>query len=228
MKSETRANLIFITIFLGLSLPGLVIMLTRSIRTSGLAVPPPPVRGVFAYMDPTPQFEGLPRVTPPAAARFVHRVVNRLTTMQPGLRSVLEDATNAPIMSRRLSLQLIALGAHENTYRVAVIGWHPRFNPLPALYQFTGQRGATSVAGVLGQYEQQNLSLEVRSELRDYGYIIPPESVMWMIVSFPGAEPVDAMTLRYRFDQTVVDDELKIASASVRTPATRPATEQDQ
>lgn len=219
MKRDTRANLIFLIIFVALALPG-IIKLTRHSYVTGGRDPAmrPAVRGAFAYMDPTPPV-GMPRVVPPSVAEFIQRTAERLEKMQPGLHSIIRPNDQRPVMSSALNLQLLGRGANTGHYNVALFGWNSHYAPLPELYDITATRGGEQVKGQMTSYEPGVLTLEVRSELQDFGYVVPPDSVLWMIITFPGEAPVDSVTVKYHLDKTSLNDWMPLAA-----PATGPTT----
>lgn len=227
MRKDTRANLIFLTLFLLLALPG-IFKLTRDAYKTGGRDPAmrPVVRGQWAYMDPTPQVRDLPRVVPPGIARFVSRFAERLERMQPGLKSIVTETSTQAVMSDALSLQVIGLGASQDDaggkFHVGLFAWNSKYAPLPSQYTITGHRGAETVSGQMTGYEPVNLPVELRVELQDYGYIMPPDSLLWVIVSFPGAAPLDSITVHYTLDKVTIDDQL-VLPHSLTSPATRPA-----
>ena len=219
MKRETRVNLIFLALLLMIMVPVIFKLTKRAYRSGGRdPAMRPAVRTAFAYMDPTPP-AGLPRTVPPGIARFVQRMGERLITMQPGLRSIVSRIDAPPLMSDRLNLQVLAMGASGGKHRVGLFGWNSRYAPLPVLYEITGTRGDESVRGEMLEYEQQNLPIQLRSELQEYGYIVPPDSVLWLIATFPGEAPVDAIRVHYQLDNTVLIDTI-----TLRAPASQPAT----
>ena len=222
MKRETRVNLIFLSILLVLTLPGIVILTRRGYQSGGRdPAMRPMVRTEFAYMDPSPP-QGLPRVVPPGVGRFIQRTASRLQTMQPGLRSIVDSPAAQPVMSDALNLQLLGYGPNGGKFRVALFGWNSRYAPLPELYEFTGTRGGETIRGEMREYEPQNLPIEIRSELQEYGYVVPPDSVLWFVVTFPGEAPVETVRVSYKLEKTQLLDTISLAPAlATTTPSAR-------
>lgn len=221
MTKETRANLIFLTVIVVLTAPGLILFVIKHLDRPARGLEPPPVRTRFAYMDRTPQIAGLSRVTPPATGRFVANVTRQVLSMQSGLQSLVGAGRFDAVMSEQLYFQVVAVGASKGIYRVALIGWTEKLAPLPTLYTITGARGQATVPGSLVAYESRNMPLEIRKELQDYGYILPPSGVLWMIVEFPGEAPVERCAIEYRMDDQVIRDAIDFAPAAAA--ATRPS-----
>jgi hypothetical protein len=117
-------------------------------------------------------------------------------------------------MSRDLGLQLIGTGSDSGHYRVALFGWNSKYAPLPTQYKIVGTRGGDDVPGEVTGYEPMNLPVELRMDLQDVGYIIPPDSLLWLIVTFPGDTPIDSVKVHFTLDKTTIDDEMKLPKAS--------------
>lgn len=208
MKSETRANWIFLGLFMLVMAPGLAILTIKAYRKGNAAgMNPPAPHTAAAYNDTNPQNPALPRLVPPITKGFVESIAQRVQGLEPELRRVTAD-DGSPVMSDQRSLELISTGADAKSRFVALIGWHRRFAPLPSLYSFTAVREDGESAPTLSAYEQLNLPIEARKELQQYGYTIPPDSVLWMILKLEGSNPVREIRMRYTFDGKVLEDRI--------------------
>ena len=211
MKRETRANLIFIVVLLALMTPGVTMTLIRRWKEPGRTLMPPPIREALAYIDRTAgPAKHMPRVVPPRLGSFVAQVTDRLIRMQSGLTSFVGDGKFAPVMSDDVMLQAVAAGAHDEKYRVALIAWSGDFVPVQKLFRFEGTRDGATVPGTMESYEQQNMPIELRTELQSYGYILPPDGFMWMIVAFDGTTPVDDVAMHYDGDGKRVNSSVSL------------------
>ena len=76
-----------------------------------------------------------------------------------------------------------------------------------------GSKLLEKVSAKMTAYEQLNMPLDARSELQEYGYILPPDSVMWIILEIPGTQPVDEISLVYNMPRKSFEDRLKFAPA---------------
>lgn len=219
---ERRANLIFIGIMVLLTLPAMIVTVVKFVRGIEAKRPlvPPAMRSQFAYMDTTPSLIGIPRVVPPKTGSFVAAQANRLVRLEPGLRSIVADGDFRPVISEGLHVQLIAQGTQDGGYRLGIIGWHPKFAPMPQLYTFTGHRADGSTApGTMRAYESGNLPLDVREELQKYGYIQPPSGIVWAILYFDGTEPIRRLDVEYKTGEFVLRDTLPISQDESGIPA---------
>jgi hypothetical protein len=219
MRTETRANLIFITVFLLIALPGIYKLTGKAYKAGGRdPAMRTAVRGEWAYMDPTPQVRDLPRVVPPRIGQIVQKTAARLERMQPGFTAIVRSENSIPVMSRDLGLQLLGSGNDGGKYQVGLFGWNSKYAPLPSQFKITGKRGDAEVTGEVTNFEPMNLPVELRMDLQDVGYIMPPDSLMWLIVTFPGETPIDSMSVHFELDQTTIDDEMKLPKPPTTMP----------
>ncbi len=219
MKSETRANWIFLAVFMAVMAPGLTIMTMKAYKKGAAGMNPPAPQSAVVYNDPNPANPALPRIVPPATSEFVDSIATQFLHLQSGLVRIGSGPDAKPVMSEKRSLQCIATGADGGAFHVALIGWNSKFAPLPSLFQFTAHRGAKEWPAKLNAYEQKMLTLDVRAELQRYGYMLPPDSVIWMILEVPGTDPIDSLEMRYSIDGKTLDDRINVAFAATTQPA---------
>lgn len=211
MTSETRANWIFLAIFLLIMGPGLAMLTMKAYkRGTAAGLNPPAPKTVAAYNNPNPQNPALPRVVPPQTASFVESVVYRVGKLQAGLNRT-KLPNGKPLVSEKVTLECLSTGHSSSNQYVVLLGWDRRFAPLPSLYRFTAHRSnGQTVEMKMSAYEQTNLPLDVRAELQQYGYLLPPDSVLWMLLQCPAGEPLDAIELRYEIEGKLVEDRLNL------------------
>lgn len=210
-KSETRANWIFLALFMLVMAPGLTVLTMKAYKKGAAGMNPPAPQSVSAYNNPNPQDPSLPRLVPPITAGFVEAIAQRLGQLQPELIRVARVGGSNPAMSEKRLLELVSSGRSEDATYLGLIGWDRTFAPLPSLYRFTVEREGTEVPATLMAYEQLNLPIEARSELQQYGYTLPPDSVLWMILKIQGTGPTDRLKMHYAIDGKSVEDALSIA-----------------
>ena len=222
MKRETRANLIFLAVLACLMAPPMTMTIIKRWGTPGRMIEPPPVRDRLAYIDRTAGLSsrGLSRIVPPETGAYVAELTDRIVGMQRGLKSLVGDGRFAPIMSEDLNLQWIAEGAHDGKFRVALIAWSGKLLPLPHQYRIEGSRAGQPVAPAIESYETQNMPIELRRELQSYGYILPPDGLIWMIFAADGDAPVDSITLHYADPSFTLDDTIERHAGPTTVPAT--------
>ena len=115
-------------------------------------------------------------------------------------------------------MEYLGGGAGDEKYYVALLGWDRHFAPLPSLYEFVAARGAQKIPAKMSAYEGANLPIDLRSELQRYGYILPPDSVIWIILEVPGSEPIDSVSVHYKIDRKTIDDRIILAPTAASRP----------
>ena len=138
--------------------------------------------------------------------------------MQPGYKSIVVSESATPVMSDRLGLQLLGSGSSGGMFQIGLLAWNSKYAPLPSQYTIVGQRGGAEVKGELTAYEPMNLPVELRMDLQDAGFIVPPDSLMWMIVNFPGEGPIESIRTHFARDAIVIDDEMKLVRSATTMP----------
>lgn len=226
MKRETRANLIFLAVLACLMGPPIGITIAKRWGTPGRLIEPPQVRDRLAFLDRTAGLSagGLSRVVPPQTGAYVAQLTDRVVAIQRGLKSLVGDGRFAPIMSDALNLQWVAEGAHEGKFRVLIIAWSGKLLPLPSYYKLAGTRAGQPVPAAMESFETQNMPIELRRELQSYGYILPPDGLIWIIAAFDGVEPVDSVSLHYDALGFRMDDVVRRAASPTTAPTATTAS----
>lgn len=217
-KSETRANWIFLGLFMLVMAPGLTILTMKAYKKGAAGMNPPAPQTVSAYNNSNPQNPALPRAVPPVTAGFVDAIAQRLQQLQPELVRIARVDGSLPTMSEKRLLELVSIGRGADATYIGLVGWDRGFAPLPSLYRFTAVRDGGEVPATLLAYEQLNLPIEARTELQQYGYTLPPDSVIWMILKLEGTGPTDRLKMHYSIDGKSVEDALSIAPAATVPP----------
>lgn len=216
MKSETRANWIFLALFMLVMGPGLIILTMKAYKKGAAGMNPPAPQSVSSYNNPNPQNPALPRVVPPQTAGFVDAITQRLQQLQPELIRAERVRGSLPTMSEKRLLEFVAAGEGKDASFIGLVGWDRTFAPLPSLYRFTAVRGEREAPATMLAYEQLNLPIEARSELQSYGYTLPPDSVLWIILKMEGSGPVDRLKMHYTIDGRTLEDVLSIAPPAMK------------
>ena len=178
MPRDTRANLIFLTIFLGISLPGAVILFKKKLDPTArpMYLPSAP-SNTIAYMDPreAPQ---LKRYSPERTGQWM-----ATTARERGVANVLMR-DGLPVMSSGRSFQVVGLSRSGAATVVHLVGWQSLLN-VKVLARQAGQTHEGEVVSSSGVA----LPDEVRDELIRAGFAKPPRQVEWMTLSFAGINP---------------------------------------
>jgi hypothetical protein len=181
MIKETRANLIFLTIFLGVSIPGAVILvIKKSDPLAGRMALPDSVRRRVPYMTPINAPEGkLTRYIPPLTGQWVRRVARE----QGGVDPV---ATRhwRPIISDDYIVQLIGVrpGKAAGTTTVLLIAWDHPYSADMSRYTVSAKSDSRDVPARLAAARSLELPKDVRKEVMGGGFAAAPAHVTWLEV----------------------------------------------
>lgn len=176
MKTESKANLIFVTILIILMVPGVFMLVRRKLngdRTS--AALPDPVPYALAYNQPPPTPPGLPRMEPPFVRDWVQQIVREKIGIDT---SVLRNA-NEPIVSDAYFTQALSVTRHENgPSDIWLMIWRDAPTPSAGDPQiFLTPASAKPAASI--SIEPIDVPKDVRHALQGVGYIDPPPRV-WL------------------------------------------------
>ena len=183
MKRETRANLIFIGLFLSLSLPGAVILFKKKLDpTASRMGMPEAVRRRMPYMVPMelPDTQVL-RVVPALSEAWVAG----LNRERAGGAAVLMRGP-LPVTSADRVVQVAA--ARDDAGGGAtmfLLAWEGPYGPRAEGYRILATTaGGESFEGRVNKAESVPMPRQVRRELMQAGYVKPAENVTWVEVRF--------------------------------------------
>lgn len=204
MTRETKANLIFLSLFVALSVPGGIILFKKKLNSTRMMYLPDPVNRTLAYMDPMPAPPNVPRVVPPLTAGWVAQLAaGRSVPMRP-------DAAGAPlpVMSKNQLFQVVACEPADDHWTLRLLAWDERLRPDASRLTALADAGSP-VAGRILSAEELPLPAPVRKELQDSGFTRPPERVVLVHVHFAG-KPAPAgkrtILLSYQSPHGVIGD----------------------
>jgi hypothetical protein len=171
MTRETRFNLIFLAIFLAVSLPGAVILVKKKMRPGATPAPlsrPDPVRRELPYMAPQVTSDRVTRYVPPVARQWLSEIDR---SRGGSGEFLLRD--RQPVMSDDRSLQV--LNATDST--VTLILWESIKEPIVKVDSQIVER----------ETHRAEIPPAVRSELQDGGFVDPPNSIVWLRAPLPAS-----------------------------------------
>ena len=190
MNRETRLNLIFLGVFLAVSVPGAVMLFKKKLDPGSPPMfMPDYVRRRLPYMAPQRTPNEVVRVIPDVTGAWVTQV-NR---ERGGGDEVLLDDRH-PIVSDDHSVQVTNLKRAEGGTTLNLIVW-------------TAATGLTLETGgqvaKIAKEENISMPLAVKKELMNWGVVQPPPRVTWVEANFDGKDslPAGAMIrVSYRKD----------------------------
>jgi hypothetical protein len=169
MKRETRANLIFISLFLCLTIPGAVILFKKKLDPAAPPMFMPDfVRRRLPYMASQLSPEQVTRYVPDLTGQWV----SELTRQRAGASTVLMEGRE-PLVSDDHLIQLTAMQHHGANTTLHFILWDPACTSDPSRYAITPAARVTSATSI-------PMPPAVKKELMNAGVIEPPNAIIWL------------------------------------------------
>jgi hypothetical protein len=210
VKRETRANLLFLAVFLGISLPGLVVLFKKKLDPQAPPMYlPDPVKTRLPYMAPVLAPPEVTRVIPEKAGRWVTELARR----RAGQPEMLLEARH-PVISVDRGLQLVGIQEASGRNTLSLLAWSEEYPAVASQYQVAVECGGKPRAAKMVGAEEVAVPSEVRTELIYGGYAKPPRRVVWLTAEVEGAAPL-GRPLVVRVSRTNVAN----GTASVRLDA---------
>jgi hypothetical protein len=170
VQKDTRANLIFLGVFLAISLPGAVILFKKKMDPAVPSMAMPDVALKRLPYNATRDAPDLERYVPDFTGEWVMELCQA-----HGVRQVMKEK-GLPVMSNERHVQLVGAGklivwdddvAKESDIELSMVG--------------VGKIGVDKV-------EVAEVPTAVRKELIYAGFVQPPRRVAWVEFAMPGAE----------------------------------------
>lgn len=180
MKSETRANLIFITIFLAIALPGAVILFIKKLDPAAAPMYlPDPIRQRLPYMAPQWTPDEVTRVIPPITEKWVEQLNGE---QGAGAEVLLHQ--RVPVISDDRMLQVTAIKYAAESLTVYAILWEGEDGFDAGNYQASISAAGASVPGRVVAVRKIPMPAGVRKELMNGGYVAPRQFIAWLELQF--------------------------------------------
>lgn len=220
MRKETRFNLIFLALFLAVSLPGAAMLFRSKLDPEArIMYYPPSVRKTLAYMVPHETAGDVVRTQPREVMEFVAETGRSFGGREP-LRATGAGGRIRPFLSNGRHYELLDIRPADEGVEVDLLLWHPRANPLDISTAAVDAGDDWEVRNVMGR--QQAIPKPVRETMREAGYTKPPQTVALLRVTCRPRDDSDTGLAavapgRLRFSSSsdapaLVTDELEIAS----------------
>jgi len=204
MNRETRLNLIFLGVFLAISIPGAVMLFKKKLDPSSPPMfMPDYVRRRLPYMAPQRTPKEVVRVIPDVTGAWVTQV-NR---DHGGGEEVLLDDRH-PIVSDDHSVQITSLKRTQAGTTLNLIVWTPATG---VTLETDGQ------AAKIAKQENISMPLAVKKELMNWGVVQPPPRVVWVEAHFDEKVSLPAGTsirVSYRKDADEAETKCQIVLPS--------------
>jgi hypothetical protein len=190
MKRETKLNLIFLTVFLAVSLPGAVILFIRKLDPNAAPMYlPDPVRHRLPYMAPqwTPD-EEVTRVIPPQTGEWLEEINRQQGNTEPIL---MRD--RLPVISTDRLIQVAGTKTIDSKFIVHLIAWDS-YGVDAGQYDASLRIAGAVEKGAVKSARNIAMPDPVRKELMNGGYVKPRHWITWIELEFP-APPANQQAL---------------------------------
>ena len=178
MRRETRVNLIFLAVFLAISLPGAVILVRKKLQPGAPRMDQPDVIVTrLPYMTPLPQPPGVKWIVPDQMRAWLEEVI-RERTGKAGMLSAAPPgaAVGAGHFARPSHTGDTAASKESASTRLSLLIWTGQIDASIARYAVTIDGAPARVIGVHEIPVPEN----VRRELVRLDYVRPPTRVIWL------------------------------------------------
>lgn len=198
MSKEARLNLVFLVALLLLSLPGVILLISKHLKPGARRLADPPyVRRTEAYNNPLPASTASIRVVPPITSEWVARLaVDR--TGSPPLRHEAAGGRWDPVISEGRRFELLSLRAENESVTVVLLGWLGELGR-GEVQELVGEAPAL---GTLESVEVERLEVpsQVVKELQELGYVVPPSRVglVWLRFAPPPTQGDARLQIAWR------------------------------
>ena len=177
MERQTRANLIFLIVFLALSLPGAVILFKKKLDPSAPRLDmPDAVTHRLPYLTPLPVPPGMKWIVPDRTFQWLKNLSQQTATTQP-YSAAPPGPEWEPVISPDHRLQVLTLSGKQ----LELMIWEADLEPKPRLFAVKADETAAQVSAV----SEEPVPQEVRRELVQLGYTKPPKNVMLLKATLP-------------------------------------------
>ncbi len=175
MKSETRANLIFLGLFVVISLPGAIILFRKKLDPAAPSMAAPDaVHSRLAYTAPVADNPNARRIVPPQTAEWLTRL--KIENGGDAISAVRSGGdVGGPAIADDRSFEVLGIVGRPEGDRIVILDW--AYDAVKSNGPITVEAGAdaTSLSPATVQVDTlTTLPAAVRKELADLGHASPP------------------------------------------------------
>jgi hypothetical protein len=172
MTRETKSNLIFLVIFLALSLPGAVILVKKKMLPGASPAPlsrPDPVRRQLPYMAPQVTSDKVVRYVPPMTRQWLIEV----DRSRGGTGEFLVRERQPPLSVDR-TVQVLNVNVTDSS--VSLIIWND-VRDVRDVIDVNVEIDSRRAKHI--DFHAIDVPPEIRRELQDGGFVTPPRRIVW-------------------------------------------------
>lgn len=203
VSKESRANLIFVALFVLISIPGLIMLVRKKMDPErGPMWMPPAMYSGLVYIDTIDAPPNIKRFVPARTAAWVRDLVRERFGPAAPPTSVV-DGDDQPVMSEDRLAQLVGVETRDGKTRIAVLFWNLPRESTPTSIQIL--RDDTPLTDTIT--ESIEVPQEIKRDLQESGIPAPPLHVQFVTATLNSAAS-GKLSLRCEVDGTIVSDTL--------------------
>ena len=200
----------FLILLLLLSLPGVVLLISKHLKPGARRLADPPyVRRTEAYNNPLAASSASIRVLPPITAQWVEKTAMEKLGHLPA-RLEAAGGRFEPIMSEHRRFELLAMSREGGSSTLVLLGWLAELG----CGEVRELEAEAPILGRLDSVEVEQLSVpqEVIKELKGLGYVVPPAQVgfAWLRFAHPPVGEDDRLRIVWRTDHGDGEDVMNL------------------
>lgn len=197
MTRETRLNLIFLTVFTLVSLPGAVILFYKKLDPASPRMDAPDaVNNRLPYMTPPPAPPEMKWIVPDGVRSWLPELAGG-----PVLSATPAGPDWEPVISADHAVQILRLRDTPTGTEISLLFWRAQTDPTKPPANSISLRMDDS-AETLHVIDARSVPIpsDVRHELVRLGYERPPTDVLRVVALAPRLAPESSHHLAYRYD----------------------------
>lgn len=185
MKRDTRVNLLFLALFLAVSLPGAVILFKKKLDPNAARMDQPDaIVRELPYMAPLPAPPGVKWIAPLRTRQWLAEL-NRGRGGGDDLLSEGDDTTKwQPVISDDHVLQVLSASHSSSTLILSLLIWDASTPGAAEDYSFKLDTAGRSLLGKTRSIQSTAVPHDVKRELMGLNMVRPPAAVTWISVEF--------------------------------------------
>lgn len=188
MKRDTRINLLFLALFLAISLPGAVILFKKKLDPNAARMDQPDaIVRQLPYMAPMPVPPGVKLIVPPRTRQWLGDLSNRLDHGANLLSASNDPQRWQPVISDDHVFQVVSVSDSGAGTMLSLLVWDASLESEAADYRFTAVLQGESVPARIQSCRPVPVPDEIKRELMGLKLIRPPAKVTWVDVVIDAA-----------------------------------------
>jgi hypothetical protein len=193
VRHETRINLIFLTVFLILAIPGAVMLVRKTLKAGGNRMSQPDaIVDRMPFMTPPPTPVGMKWIAPDLTVQWLRDFLEGrmpISSAPPGPKW-------EPVISEDHALQLMDASQAGDSWHLSMVLWQAPAFPNKDMFKLAAPNRAGQTFEIT-RADAADIPQAVRRELVSLGFTRPPQQVVWIEATTSKLSPGDEIQLTY-------------------------------